>query len=55
MAPDTFVFGILKAMLTVALIPPILKHVFGLEKGKSKQPIQQPAQVQNVNKEGGNK
>ena len=55
MAPDTFVFGILKAMLTVALIPPILKHVFGLEKGKSKQPAQQPAQVQNVTKEGGNK
>ncbi|MBP3847159.1 hypothetical protein J6I39_05355 [bacterium] len=55
MAPDVFVFGILKAMLTVALIPPILKYVFGLEKGKSKQPPAQPAQVQNVNKEGGNK
>ena len=55
MAPDVFVFGILKAMLTVALIPPILKYVFGPEKGKSKQPPAQPAQVQNVNKEGGNK
>lgn len=55
MAPDVFIFGILKAMLTVALIPPILKHVFGLEKGKSKQPSAQPAQVQNVNKDGGNK
>lgn len=37
MAPDTFVFGILKAMLTVALIPPILKHVFGVEKKKKPQ------------------
>ena len=32
MAPDVFVFGIVKAMLTVALIPPILKYVFGIEK-----------------------
>lgn len=35
MAPDVFVFGVAKAMLTIALIPPILKYVFGLEKGKS--------------------
>lgn len=54
MAPDTFVFGILKAMLTVALIPPILKHVFGIEKSK-KQPAQQNLVAQNVKKEGGNK
>ena len=56
MAPDVFVFGILKAMLTVALIPPILKHVFGLEKSKpATAQVQQPAQAQQVNKEGGNK
>ena len=54
MAPDTFVFGILKAMLTVALIPPILKHVFGIEKHK-KQPEQQSLLAQNVKKEGGDK
>ncbi len=34
MAPDVFIFGVAKAMLTVALIPPILKYVFGLEKNK---------------------
>ena len=48
MAPDVFVFGIVKAMLTVALIPPILKYVFGIEK-KAKAPaapVQEP--VQNV-------
>jgi hypothetical protein len=37
MIPDTLVLGIPKAMLTIALIPPILKHVFGLEKGKKKE------------------
>lgn len=37
MAPDVFIFGVAKAMLTIALIPPILKYVFGLEKGKSAQ------------------
>ncbi|MBE7712874.1 MAG: hypothetical protein E7Z87_03935 [Cyanobacteria bacterium SIG26] len=36
MAPDVFVFGILKACLTIALIPPILKY-FGWEKSKPKQ------------------
>ncbi len=48
MAPDVFIFGIVKAMLTVALIPPILKYVFGIEK-KSKTPAA-PAQapVQNI-------
>ena len=34
MAPDVFIFGVAKAMLTVALIPPILKYGFGLEKKK---------------------
>ncbi|SRR5574344_950160 len=29
-----FILAIPKATLTIALIPPILKHVFGLEKGK---------------------
>lgn len=52
MAPDVLVFGILKAMLTVALIPPILKHVFGIEKSKPQAQAQQPAQVKT---EGGNK
>ena len=48
MAPDVFIFGLAKAMLTVALIPPILKYGFGVE--KSKKPAQEqktvePAQV----------
>lgn len=46
MAPDVFLFGIAKAMLTVALIPPILKYVFGIEK-KAKAPQQNPQQIQN--------
>lgn len=37
MAPDVFLFGILKAVLTIKLIKPILKYCFGLEK-KSTQP-----------------
>ena len=32
MSFDTFILGIPKAMLTIALIPPILKYVFGMEK-----------------------
>ncbi len=32
MIPDSIVLGIPKAMLTIALIPPILKYVFGWEK-----------------------
>ena len=48
MAPDTFVFGIVKAMLTVALIPPILKYVFGIEKGKKPQQAPQTQQVASV-------
>lgn len=45
MAPDTLFLGVVKAMLTIALIPPILKYVFGVEKSKPQeaQP-QQPAQ-----------
>lgn len=50
MAPDVLLFGILKAMLTVALIPPILKHVFGIEKSKP-----QNQSAQQVKTEGGNK
>lgn len=49
MAPDVFIFGIAKAMLTIALIPPILKYGFGMEK-KKKQQTPQPAQVSENNK-----
>lgn len=34
MGIDTVLLGIPKAMLTIALIPPILKYVFHIEKGK---------------------
>lgn len=37
MAPDVFLFGVLKAVLTIKLIKPILKYVFGLEKSKPVQ------------------
>lgn len=37
MAPDVFFFGILKAMLTIALIPPLMKHVFGMSNDKHPQ------------------
>ena len=47
MAPDVFIFGVAKAMLTVTLIPPILKYVFGIEK-KAKAPQQVPAQNNTV-------
>lgn len=45
-AIDSVVLGIPKAMLTIALIPPILKYVFHMEKGKKKDsaPVQQQAQ-----------
>lgn len=45
-AMDSIVLGIPKAMLTIALIPPILKYVFHMEKGKKKDaaPVQQPTQ-----------
>lgn len=45
MAPDVLFFGVAKAMLTVALIPPILKYVFGIEKGKKKDAPQQPQET----------
>lgn len=57
MAPDVLIFGVLKAMLTIALIPPILKYGFGLEKKKkapqvaqAQQPQVQPEQQTNENK-----
>lgn len=43
MAPDVFIFGIAKAMLTIALIPPILKYGFGMEKKKKTQEPSQSA------------
>ena len=46
MAPDTFVFGVLKAMLTIALIPPIMKYLFGMGKEEPKQTA--PSTSQNV-------
>ena len=51
MIPDSIFLGIPKALLTIALIPPILKYVFGLEK-KPKTAQQPQPQVQNA---GGNK
>ena len=39
MIPDALVLGIPKAMLTIALIPPILKYVFGWEKKSNGQPV----------------
>ena len=38
MAPDVFIFGVAKAILTIKLIKPILKYVFGLE--KKQKPVQ---------------
>lgn len=43
MAPDVFIFGVLKAILTIKLIKPILKYGFGLEK-KSKDNKETPQQ-----------
>ena len=39
MLPDSIVFGVVKAMLTIALIPPILKYVFHVEKKPKTKPI----------------
>jgi hypothetical protein len=39
MSPDVIFFGVLKAVLTIKLIKPILKYVFGIEKSK---PVEQP-------------
>ena len=47
MLPDSIVFGVAKAMLTIALIPPILKYVFHVEK-KPKTKPQQVAQNQKM-------
>lgn len=44
MAPDVFIFGVAKAILTIKLIKPILKYVFGLEKK------QKPAQAKTEEK-----
>jgi len=38
MSPDTFLFGIAKAMLTIALIPPIMKYLFGEGNQKAETP-----------------
>ncbi len=40
MIPDTLVMGVPKAMLTIALIPPILKYIFHMEKGKHKKSVE---------------
>ena len=56
MAPDTFVFGVLKAMLTIALIPPIMKYIFGLSKEEPKQAtVQAPQKAEESAKVGGAK
>jgi hypothetical protein len=47
-APDTLFFGIMKAMLTIALIPPILKYVFGVEKKSAKAAQQNTNPVANI-------
>ena len=47
-AMDSIVLDIPKAMLTIALIPPILKYVFHMEKGK-KATAPQQAEQQNMN------
>ena len=44
-------FAVPKACVTVALVPIILKNVFGLEKGKSKKVAQQPQQPQQAKKD----
>lgn len=43
--PDWFI-AVPRAMLTIALIPPILKYVFGIEKKKKPKPDAQPQQQQ---------
>ena len=47
MLPDSIVFGVAKAMLTIALIPPILKYAFHVEK-KSKTKPQTVAPKANI-------
>lgn len=45
--PD-WVIGVPRAMLTIALIPPILKYVFGLEKKKKEPPKEDNMQQANI-------
>ena len=53
MAPDTFIFGIAKACLTIAMIPPIMRF-FGWEKSpaqtvaKAAAPVIKPNMAQFV-------
>ena len=50
MIPDSIVMGIPKAMLTIALIPSILKYVFGLEKKPKNAPVQDNTEKGFLNK-----
>ena len=45
--PD-WVIGVPRAMLTIALIPPILKYVFGIEKKKKEPPKEDNIQQANI-------
>ena len=47
--PD-WVIGVPRAILTIALIPPILKYVFGVEKKKKPKPEQENNVNNTVNK-----
>lgn len=49
--PDSLVMGVPKAMLTIALIPPILKYVFHLEKGKKHNQTENNTNTQQVTPE----
>lgn len=40
MAPDVFIFGVVKGILTIKLIKPILKYGFGIEKASKSKPEQ---------------
>lgn len=46
-APE-WVIAIPRSILTIAMIPPILKYVFGLEKKKKAAPVEQTPAVNNV-------
>lgn len=50
MAPDVFIFGYAKAILTIKLIKPIMKYVFGLEKKEKKPQTEQQTEQQVTNK-----
>lgn len=54
MIPDSIVMGIPKAMLTIALIPPVLKYVFGIEKKPKNAVKQDDIQTSNNNLESNN-